>query len=508
MRQPVVYILLFALTLLVAFALRYPSLYEPRWYGDEGIFAAIAQNMRDGRSLYGEAWDNKPPFIFLTYAGTQSAFGTSVFALHAVATASVLLTQGVLALIVWRIFGPGRAVAAAAIFALVMGTPLIEGNLAMTETFMILPSSLAVLAFVLATEQRRHGPALALYALAGVMVGIAAGYKQVAVFDGAAIALMIALTQARPLRPIAALACGFLLPQGALAITFLAAGSFPEYWYAIGGSLPLYSSLDPVNPFVRAIGFLPAVLTTAWLLRRRDMGEPVTLRQFPMLWLSFAIAGAMSSAFPFPHYLQQAAPAFAAAVVSAPLVMDRDGLSRAFVGVTCVLMLAAVAGQFSDAYRERKQLRPVAYYDAFLDRRMGRMSELDYEYRFDGASVAVNDIVALMKQDNAGTSLYTWGELPWIYAAGGYTNPTRYYTSFLGEIVPGAKPEIIRDLDAHPPVYVLVSDDSYAPFLELDEFLRGRYALLHQENDWRLYRLTTAAGELTPDNPANATTPG
>jgi hypothetical protein len=101
-----------------------------------------------------------------------------------------------------------------------------------------------------------------------------------------------------------------------------------------------------------------------------------------------------------------------------------------------------------------------------------------------------------MKADGAGTSLYTWSELPWVYAAGGFTNPARYYTSFLGEVVPGAKSEILRDLDAHPPTYVLVSDDTFAPFGELTGFLSSRYALVHEQGDWHLYRLTSARGSL------------
>ena len=64
-----------ALTLLIALAvaLRIPSLYEPRWYRDEGIFAAIAHSIRSGDTLYADAWDNKPPLIFFTYAAIQAA---------------------------------------------------------------------------------------------------------------------------------------------------------------------------------------------------------------------------------------------------------------------------------------------------------------------------------------------------------------------------------------------------------------------------------------------------
>ncbi|HEY8173900.1 MAG TPA: hypothetical protein VIH21_12510, partial [Dehalococcoidia bacterium] len=135
---------------LLTLVLRYPSLFEPRWYGDEGIFAAIAQNMRSGRALYSEAWDNKPPLIFFTYAAVQSLFGTSVLALHAVATAVVIATQCALMAVAALLFGIRRALVAGAIFALLMGTPVIEANLAMTETFMILPATLAVLLVVLA----------------------------------------------------------------------------------------------------------------------------------------------------------------------------------------------------------------------------------------------------------------------------------------------------------------------------------------------------------------------
>jgi hypothetical protein len=124
------------------------------------------------------------------------------------------------------------------------------------------------------------------------------------------------------------------------------------------------------------------------------------------------------------------------------------------------------------------------------------MSDLDYEYKFDGKAVAVQDIVAYIKADGAGTSLYTWSELPWVYAAGGFTNPSRYYTSFLGEVVPGAKQEILRDLDAHPPAYVLVSDDTFAPFDELSPFLAGRYELARAQGDWHLYRLIAARPRL------------
>ena len=199
-------------TLLLALALRYASLYEPRWYGDEGIFAAVATNMREGHSLYAQAWDNKPPLIFFTYAGIQSLFGTGVFALHLTATISVLATQATVMVIGAMLYGRLRGIAAGTIFALAMCTPVIEGNLALTETFMILPASLAILVF-LVTERRPAGHRVLGYLLCGLLLGIAAGYKQVAVFDAAAVAVMVSATHAHPRRALIPIAAGFLAPQ-------------------------------------------------------------------------------------------------------------------------------------------------------------------------------------------------------------------------------------------------------------------------------------------------------
>ncbi len=479
-------------TFVVAQLLRYPSLYEPRWYGDEGIFAAVAENMRHGRTLYAQAWDNKPPLIYFTYAAIQSAFGTSVFALHLVSTVTVIATQAIVMAIALLLFGARRALVAGLIFALALATPIIEGNLAMTESFMILPTSLAVLLFVLA--EWRGGRASLYHVVIGMLAGIATAYKQVAVFDGAAIAVMIWLTHERPFRALALIAAGFAVPQIALAALFLATGAFPQYWYAVVGSLGLYSELGPaVGPLARFAGYLPALFVVRWLVRRRQRGEIVALESFPLLWLGFAVAGVTSSTFPFPHYLQQAVPAFALVLVADPFAYERDDLSRLLLAVTGVLVMAVALGQFSPAYRERSQLAPMRYYRTFAEHEWGGMNDLEYDYHFDGKAVAVRDIVRYINQDGAGTTVYAWSELPWLYAAGGLTNPTRFYTSFLGEVLPGAKREILDDLEARPPAYAVISTDTYAPFAGLE-----RWVVRVATRSRRLAALPALVGERPP----------
>ena len=44
--------------------LRLPSLIEPEWYGDEGIYRTIGLALSRGEVLYRDIWDNKPPLLY------------------------------------------------------------------------------------------------------------------------------------------------------------------------------------------------------------------------------------------------------------------------------------------------------------------------------------------------------------------------------------------------------------------------------------------------------------
>jgi hypothetical protein len=53
---------------LIFFLLRLPSLFEPYWYGDEGIYQALGLGINNGRILYRDIFDNKPPFLYVLYS--------------------------------------------------------------------------------------------------------------------------------------------------------------------------------------------------------------------------------------------------------------------------------------------------------------------------------------------------------------------------------------------------------------------------------------------------------
>ena len=130
--------------LVLVVALRLPSLFEPYWYGDEQIYLVIGQGIRKGLVLYRDITDypNKPPMIYLLAAVAGSVFWFRfillIWNLVHVAVVNLLLKK-LFAGKKWLVWGGTLA------FVLLTGLPILEGNIANGEIFMIMPVTLAML---------------------------------------------------------------------------------------------------------------------------------------------------------------------------------------------------------------------------------------------------------------------------------------------------------------------------------------------------------------------------
>src|SRR3989337_2620929 len=123
------------LTIIVSlFALlRFPSLFEPYWYGDEGIYQVIGIALRQGRILYSEIWDNKPPILYLIYA----LFNGEQFYVRLLSLIVGAGTVVILYLLTAKLFKNLFArFASTAFFAVMFALPVLEGNIANAENFM------------------------------------------------------------------------------------------------------------------------------------------------------------------------------------------------------------------------------------------------------------------------------------------------------------------------------------------------------------------------------------
>ena len=159
---------------LISFLLTW-RLFNLPMVSDEGGYAYAAQRWFDGRGhLYHDIWISRPQGIFVVYGTVIKFLGGSTLDLRLVAWAFNIVTMTAVWMIArhWR--GPGVAAGAVMVFAVMMGSPAIEGFTANAETFMAVPAAFAIITLIRAWE-RNWSPVW--LAATGLLIGIATQLK-------------------------------------------------------------------------------------------------------------------------------------------------------------------------------------------------------------------------------------------------------------------------------------------------------------------------------------------
>jgi hypothetical protein len=204
--------------------------------GDEALYAVIGHELLEGRQLYSDLWDHKPPGIHLAYATAELLFGYGphqLYLLNLIANAGILLglyrAGSMLA-------GRGGGIGAAIVFALASAFPHWEGYQPNTELFVNL---LLVWSFCL-VYRLGVAPSWGLALTFGVVIGLASLFKQVAVVPAILFGLTYLLSFIRdPGRRWQALR--YMLVAGAVSaalwvgvcIWFAAQGTFSDFYDAV-----------------------------------------------------------------------------------------------------------------------------------------------------------------------------------------------------------------------------------------------------------------------------------
>ena len=134
------------LILFIVLTLRIPNLFEPYWYGDEGIYLAVGEGIRQGGLLYRDIFDHKPPAIYILAAISGSLVIFKLF---------LCLFHLITIFYFWKLakkFFESSSIKekdllksvnfSTLIFSLLTTLPLLEGHIANAELFMALPTIL------------------------------------------------------------------------------------------------------------------------------------------------------------------------------------------------------------------------------------------------------------------------------------------------------------------------------------------------------------------------------
>lgn len=447
-------------TSVVFFILRFPSLFEPYWYGDEGIYEVIGFALRHGRLLYSGIWDNKPPLLYLVYA---------IFSGDQTGAKFLSLLAGLGA--VWAIFffskklfvKPLAAYVSTAIFTILFATPLIEGNIANAENFMLVLGILAgYLVYGVAsqtislhTKYKLLTPNYFLLFSAGLLVGISFLFKVVGMFDMTAFAVFLFFISIEKLTKSSLIAAvlrlipfgvGFAVPAILCALYFVLQHTFGIFLHSV-----LFSNVDYVNygnQFIIPQGFL--ILKTALLagivfflfIKRESLSHSLL---FIVLWTAFALYSALFSQRPYTHYILVLLPSFALLV---GMIFAEKKNQIFLIGIT-ILLLIFVDRSFS-FYN-----KPFSYYINFLSYVAGSKTTTAYQAFFDRVTPRDYQIAAFLSTQTKG-SVYLWGNSGQIYKLAETLPPGRFIVAYHVTMTDANYKETQQILEKNPPKYLIV----------------------------------------------------
>lgn len=407
------------------FLLRLPSLFEPLWYGDEGIYQVIGASLNNGKLLYAEIFDNKPPLLYWLYSALQSdqftiRLSSLIFGVFSVA-AFFLLSR--------RLFKSEKnnniPSITTFVFALLFGLPTLEGNIANAENFMLLPILVAALLILNYKSQSLISHLWSL--ISGLLLGMAFLFKIVAIFDFAAFFIFYFIINYNSLKKhiiFPPIVIGFLLPTVAVSLFFILNNTFIDFikaafvtnisYVSYGnkiGSIPLLLFIKPV---------LLGVFTFYLFTKRKELSS-TTL--FILLWLAFSLFNATFSQRPYTHYLLVLIPSFS--LMLGLILFDKK--NHKILVIFFIIALLAIAKVFGIP----KFNKSINYYQNFISYISGEKTMVRYQEFFDKNTPFDYEIARFIKPKiKKGDTIFVWGNNAQVYQLVGVVAPTKYIVAY------------------------------------------------------------------------------
>ncbi len=493
---------------------RLPSLLEPYWYGDEGIYLTVGNGVRHGLALYRDIHDNKPPGIYLLAALAGSLFWFRllllVWNLASIAVFSWIAEHLLPAKQrVWKL-----ATLATFLFAFLPFAA--EGNIANGEIFMVLPTliGMGLLLKMRTVSQKKH--ILSLSAFAGLSFSLAFLIKVPSLFDAVAagIFFFLVVPQVKVFkvkeRFTTLLRSIFSLPPWIFGVAFFA---------PILISILYYGMIGAGNAYLRAallqnVGYLSSwgtgsqdarnivqsglknrailLLATSVIL---FVGAPLLTSEtlLVLFWFAFALFGVLLSERPYPHYLIQAIPALALLIpLCVSLLMrlkhplkKQERASHVLSTAALGLCLVSLIVSFVSIKFWNYSIPPYFQnYFKFVTKQISRDQYLSF---FD-ASLPEQYKVATYIAEHTGPNdrIFIWGDLPTLYALTRRLPPGRYTSAYHIKDFNGFD-ETYKAIEKTEPAFILI-DKRASPFPKLQQLLTGRYIVISQSKTFTLYR--------------------
>ena len=400
------------------FLFRLPSLFEPYWYGDEGIYQTIGLALNRGLLLYRDIWDNKPPLLYILYAILNS---------DQFLTKMISLVFGIFSLIVFFCISRlafktiKTSIVTTSIFGFLLAIPALEGNIANAENFMLLPILISTF-LILKYNLSKLFPA-------GILISLAFLFKIVAVFDFTALLLFIIIANwnekpiLRQIEKVFPFVLGFAVPLILTFIFFVLNRAGSDFLNAVFSSNVGY--VGNGNAFVIPQGLLIVKLSLLFLfitvlfLRRKSCSK-ATL--FILLWTAFSLFNAFFSQRPYTHYLLVLLPS-----ISLLLGVVKENVKvRRLALLLLVFSLITIFSKFAPNFQGTFK-----YYENYFSFISSKKSVLDYREFFDRKTPIDYELTFLLKPKlDRNDSVFIFGNNAQVYKMLGVLPPGKFIVAY------------------------------------------------------------------------------
>jgi 4-amino-4-deoxy-L-arabinose transferase-like glycosyltransferase len=299
---------------LLAVILRFFSFFPSVIDHDESTYLEIARMLLNGKTLYVDMVDIKPPGIFLILAGFQGIIGNSIFEIRILVAIWITLTAFILyksALIMTR--DERAAVASGIIYIFFISTWSFYGISITPEIFFNL-FTISALYVLLKSEKPAQ------YFWAGLLAGIGFIIKYLVLFDFAAYILFLTFFPIENRKSkienrilyLSISAIAFLLPFGITNLWFYLNGHFDAFYnitYLAPSKYP--AEFDPWKMLKFLIDFhlrfLPFFIFYYYALFHKGFSSSALsmTRKLGIVWSLMALVAVLLAGKTFGHYMIQ-----------------------------------------------------------------------------------------------------------------------------------------------------------------------------------------------------------
>jgi 4-amino-4-deoxy-L-arabinose transferase-like glycosyltransferase len=503
-------------------------------YGrDQGIFAVIGRTILEGGMPYRDAWDLKPPGIYLIFAFTRLLFGSGPWGIRLVEVVGLLVTSFLLVRLSVRWWKDYRIGVLAATLLLLIQAQLDFWHTAQAETF---GGMLIVAALATGTTKNMAGRLGGIESrrtwlfVSGILFGAAGVLKPTLAGGVLALAAAAAISDRREggsrraANAVAVLIAGCIVPTGACVVWFGATGTLGDAYRVLAEFTPQYAAMTLGQSSFPALlyhgllewtgGYSALVFCglVAMLWTGFEPGEKNTLG-LALTILGLGLVGVALQAKFFPYHLSGLWPLTVLIAARGIERLWRRAWQRAWwggaltAGLLCACLFARTATRELGSFWDRAGDRLALFASGNAD-----IGTLDRLASVADVNAAANRVVAQILRRVAASdrSVFIWGFEPVIYDLSDRKPSSRYIFNIPQRSPWGAaeaRTVLMRELAANVPAAVVVEHRDVFPmftgsmrdsameletFPELARLLAERYRPYVRIEDFDIYVESTA----------------